>query len=108
MPFTLPPIAMPPSLAKGTIPLVALAFIAFCSLTASFRFLNQGQYLVPLPSGEQRQHEAVAATLIPHRLSFNYKNNILEDKEPAGLYNNLINTISVTASYDNNETDSAT
>jgi hypothetical protein len=45
--------------------------------------------------------------LIPHRLSFNYKNNILQDKKPKGLYNNLINTISVYSKvWNNNETDS--
>jgi hypothetical protein len=81
------------SLLKGIIPLVALAIIVLGSLTSIFRF-NQGQYLVPEPTGE-RQDRPVPAAGIPHRLSFNYKNNILKDKAPGGLYNNLVNTINV-------------
>jgi hypothetical protein len=86
--------AVPPSLAKGTIPLVAPGVHSFFlqSLTASFRFSIKvniwGRYRL-----KEQHDEAVAAASIPHRLSFNYKNSILEDKEPLNLYNTLINAI---------------
>ncbi|CAJ1951446.1 unnamed protein product [Cylindrotheca closterium] len=37
------------------------------------------------------------ASLIPHRLIFTYKNNMLETKYPTDLYNNVLNTIQVYA-----------
>jgi hypothetical protein len=102
MPFTLPSIAMPPSLAEE--PSICSSDHSFCGLAVSSRFLNQGQYLVPLPSGGNDSMRQCSN--IDPRLSFNYKNNILQDKETKGLYNNLINTISVCKIWNNNETDS--
>lgn len=66
--------------------------------------------------GEKRiseEQKLASPAGIPRRLSFNYKNNILEDKKPSGLYKNLANTVSVyeeawndKENWNENETDS--
>jgi hypothetical protein len=77
VPFALPSICNATLTGEGTIHL--FSDHSFCSLpralVSSIKVNIWCRYRL-----EQRQHEAVAATLIPHRLSFNYKNNILQEK----------------------------